>query len=277
MIEGYRVIDMHTHAFPDAIAERTVAYLAERGGMTPEGNGTVEALMTRMRESGVSLAINLPVVTKPSQYRSVNDFAAALNAAGEGIASFGGIHPESEDIEGELDGIVSRGLRGIKLHPDYQGVRIDDPRFISVVRAALSRGLHIVTHTGLDVAYPDDVHAMPSATARLLDALGDISAYGRGRLILAHLGGIFPSEAELRRHIVGRDVLLDLAYIVRHLAPEQLCSLIRLHGTDRVVFGSDYPWSDPAADVRALIRSGLTETELRAVLSGNAERLLATP
>ncbi len=277
MIEGYKVIDFHTHAFPDAIAERTMKYLAERGGMTPRGNGTAAALKAHMRESGVSLAVNLPVVTKPSQYRSVNDYAAALNAAGGEIMSFGGIHPESEDLEGELDGIVSRGLRGIKLHPDYQGVRIDDPRFIAVVRAALARGLHVVTHAGLDLAYPDDVHAMPEATARLLDALGDLPSSGRGRLILAHLGGVLPSEQELRRHIIGREVVLDLAYIIRHLAPEQLCAIIRAHGADRVIFGSDYPWSDPKADACALIRSGLSGDELRAVLSGNAERLLAEP
>ena len=77
--------------------------------------------------------------------------------------------------------------------------------------------------------------------------------------------------------MIGKRVMLDLAYIIRLLPLERLAALIRAHGVERVIFGSDYPWSDPSADVRALIGAGLSEDELRAILSENAERLLAVP
>ncbi len=268
-----RIIDFHTHAFPDAIAEKTVAHLARIGGLTPLGNGTVDALRAHMRASGVSLAVNLPVLTRPGQYGTVNDFAAALNAEGNGVASFGGIHPDSENIEGELDGIVRRGLCGIKIHPDYQGVMIDDPRYLRIVRGALERDLHVVTHAGLDAAYPELVHAPPEASRRLVCALGDLPKRSRGRLILAHLGGNEMWD-EVEKYLVGQPVMLDLAFIVRRLPAEQLLRIIRAHGAENVLFGSDYPWSDPAADAEALGAIGLSERELADVFENNASRLL---
>lgn len=268
-----KIIDFHTHAFPDAIAERTVAHLGRVGGLAPLGDGTVAALRAHMRASGVSLAVNLPVVTRPSQYRTVNDFAAALNSEGDGVISFGGIHPDSEDVEGELDGIVRRGLRGIKLHPDYQGVMIDDPRYLRIVGGALDRDLHVVAHAGLDVGYPDLIHAPPEASRRLIDALGDRLRAGRGRLILAHLGGNEQWD-EVERHLVGQRVMLDLAFIIRRIPARRLLGIIRAHGAGNILFGSDYPWSDPRADAEALRAIGLTEGELADIFENNARALL---
>lgn len=92
------VIDFHTHAFPDKIAEKTIAILADRSGTAASTDGTVDGLIGSMKDAGVDISVVLPVVTKPSQFESINAFAERINSL-PGIISFGGIHPDCEDSE----------------------------------------------------------------------------------------------------------------------------------------------------------------------------------
>ena len=123
--EGSKVVvDFHTHLFPEKIAEKTVAMLADRGGLEPHTNGTALDLIREMNEDGADLSIVLPVVTSPKQFDSIIRFAVKLNETyqtGEKrILSFGGIHPMSEHYKEELKELKQLGFLGIKLHPDYQ-------------------------------------------------------------------------------------------------------------------------------------------------------------
>ena len=84
-----------------------------------------------MKDAGVDCSIILPVLTKPEQFKKVNEFAVKLNEKYDGIKnvkliSFGGIHPDSSDYKYELREIVHMGLKGIKLHPDYQDTMLDE-------------------------------------------------------------------------------------------------------------------------------------------------------
>ena len=115
------VIDFHTHTFPDKIAEKTIAYLAEKGKVTPVRAGTLSALKEGMKESGTDYSVIVPIATVPKQVESINRLAAELNGK-DGIIYAGAIHPDYEDIDGALDFIKPAGLFGIKIHPDYQDV-----------------------------------------------------------------------------------------------------------------------------------------------------------
>ena len=104
----------------------------------------VEALapVDILRRGGVDLGVVLPVVTRPGQFDSVNAFAAQL-CEREGLISFGGIHPDDETPEEHIGKICELGLRGIKIHPDYQGVFIDDERYIRIARETLRQCVRI--------------------------------------------------------------------------------------------------------------------------------------
>ena len=112
------IIDFHTHVFPDKIAEKTISLLSEKASIPPFSDGTVNGLLGRMKEAGVSLSVTLPVLTNPDRFDSVNRFAAELNAAyggnGKGLVSFAGIHPLCEDIEGKMRFIKEKGFIGVK-------------------------------------------------------------------------------------------------------------------------------------------------------------------
>ena len=264
------LIDFHTHVFPDKIAPATVAALAKAGGTKPEGGtGTLDDLEGVALREDVSLCVNLPIATRPDQAASINRFAKEVNEREGRVVSFGAIHPDAAEPERELAKLAEAGFRGIKLHPDYQGHYADDPAVIRVVKEAKRLGLHTVFHGGVDIAFPSDVHATPERMANLLSSLGE----GEGQVIVAHIGG-YGLWDDVERILVGRDVYFDLSYGIDHLPPEQLLRIVTRHGTDKILFGSDYPWRDPADINRVLSKLPLSDEQLSLIRSGNAERLL---
>ena len=156
------IVDFHTHQFPDKIAAKTIEMLAAKSGIKPHTNGTAADLSAKLIEAGVDLGVVLPVVTKPSQFDTVNECAAQLSLQYPNLLSFGGIHPDDEDVSAHVAKIASLGLKGIKIHPDYQGVMIDDERYIRIAKEALSHGLMIVTHSGVDDGIPGEPHCPPA-------------------------------------------------------------------------------------------------------------------
>ena len=192
------IIDFHTHIFPDKIAVRTIEALEAKAGLTASTDGTLNGLLTSMEAAGVDMSVVLPVVTKPSQFETVNTFAASVNEQYQGkLLSFGGIHPDTEDYKKELDRIKELGLKGIKIHPDYQGVMIDDVRYMNIIEYADSLGLIILTHAGIDIGLPKPVHCPPDRMRKVLDALHP------KRMVVAHYGGWKQWEM-VYQHLAGR-------------------------------------------------------------------------
>ncbi len=267
------IIDFHTHQFPDKIAAKTIEMLAAKSGTVPLTNGTASDLSRVLRDSGVDLGVVLPVVTRPAQFDTVNECAAALAAQYPNLLSFGGIHPDDEDIPAHVAKIAALGLKGIKIHPDYQGVMIDDERYIRIAREALSHDLMIVTHSGVDDGFPDTVHCPPERAARFLDAVYGGKQPDRARIVFAHGGGNRMFD-DVIRHLGEWNVYFDLSYICSYAPAETVLSLIRAHGADKILFASDCPWGSPA-DTIAFIRSlDLSDQDERAILGGNAARAL---
>ena len=271
------IVDFHTHQFPDKIAAKTVEMLAEKlkdtSGVSPCTDGTAAGLSEKLTEACVDLGVVLPVVTRPGQFDTVNECAAELHAAYPRLISFGGIHPDDGDIPGHVAKIAALGLKGIKIHPDYQGVMIDDPRYIRIAKEALSHGLMLVTHAGVDDGVPGETHCPPDCAAKFLDAVYGGREPEKPMIVFAHGGGNRMFN-DVLTHLAGRNVYFDLSYICCYVDADTVMRLIRRHGAERILFGSDCPWGDPAGTI-AFIRSlPLTEAEKRAILGENAARAL---
>ena len=266
------IIDFHTHAFPDKIAERTVAALGKVANMTPLTDGTVDGLRRKLFDSGIDLGVILPVVTRADQFESINRFAASISA--DGVISFGGIHPDDEDVESHVAHIKSLGLRGIKIHPDYQGAYIDDERYVRIAKAALSAGLVVVTHAGVDVGFPGHpVRCTPERAERFLSAVTDGDAEMELPIVFAHGGG-YGMHDDVMRYLAGRKVYIDISMMPVISNTDEVTELIRMHGARRILFASDCPWGDPAEGVRFVNSLPITEEERELILHKNSERLL---
>ena len=262
------VIDFHTHIFPDRIAEKTIAKLEEVGNIRAFADGTLNGLKRSMKENDITMSVILPVVTKPSQFDTVNAFATEITGK-DGIISFGGIHPDSEDYKDKLDEIKKMGLLGIKLHPDYQETFIDDPKMVRIIRYACEIGLIVVIHAGIDIGLPDPVHCPPERTANMLNQIDCLDA----KIVLAHMGG-YGMWDEVEEYLVGKNVWFDTSYTLGMIPDDQFGRIVKNHGADRILFATDSPWGGQKETYDNLMKLDFTGEELERILYRNALDLL---
>lgn len=268
------IIDFHSHIFPDKIAKSTIELLAVKSKNPPYTDGTAEGISASMTDAGVDISVILPVMTKVTQFDSVNRFASEL-CGRRGIISFGGIHPDCTSPEEKLDYIAELGLRGIKLHPDYQNVFIDDERYIRIISHAVGLGLCVSIHAGIDTAYPETVHCPPDRCAHMLELVHPELPEGERKIILAHSGGLGQTE-EVLTHLCGKNVYFDLSYTLPNCTAtaEETAKIIHAHGADKILFGTDSPWGDQKQGVLRLNELPITDREREMIKWENASRIL---
>ena len=279
------VIDFHTHTYPDKMAAATLAKLSGVSHLRPFTDGTAAGLAASMAQAGVDRSIVLPVATSPRQVPHINDAAAQLNRdwADAGLFSLGCIHPDYGDWQGELARVAGLGLKGIKLHPQYQDTDFDDPRYLRILDRCGELGLVVLTHAGLDIGMPGKDNCAPEMVARVLEQVGPV------KLVLAHIGG-WRQWDRVEALLPGTGVYLDTSFSLGEITPlddghyrpgdlpllgrEDFLRLVRRFGADRVLFGTDSPWDDQGAALARLQALPLEPAELEAILGGNAKRLL---
>lgn len=259
------MIDFHTHMFPDKIAAKTLNFLSGRCKTIPFTDGTSQGLAQSTTEAGLEFSVALPVVTNPAQFDSINRFAEQHR---EGkLLSFGGIHPENEDYKEKLLDLKNRGFLGIKLHPDYQETFFNDIRYKRIISFASELGLIVSVHAGFDPGYPDCVHCTPAIAREVIDEVKP------EKLVLAHMGGYLRWD-EVEQELVGKNVWFDTAVVFGKIPDEQFIRICRQHGTDRILFATDSPWSGQKESVDYFKKMDLTEAEKEQIFTENAKNLL---
>ena len=278
---NYRIIDIHTHTFPEKIAARTIDKLGKAAGLYGHTNATNAELLVSMKKAGISCSFVLPVATSPSQVVKINDSSARLNETygGEGLFSLGCIHPDFEGYADELRRIRELGMKGIKIHPVYQDVDIDDIRFLRILDCAASLGLAVVAHAGLDIGIPGVVRITPKMSANAVRQIGSF------HFVLAHMGG-WRNWEEVPGYLAGTGVWLDTSFSYAMawprekegfqnpmLSAEKFMELKDIFGADHILFGSDSPWADQKESLEMIRGLPLTEEEKRLILGENARRM----
>ena len=265
------IIDFHTHVFPEKIAAKTIELLKAKGGIPAFSDGTAQGLIEALENAGVDLAVTLPVLTNPLSFEGVNRYAKEINDIFRDekrrLISFGAIHPLCEDIKGKMAKLKNDGFLGVKIHPDYQGAYINDEGYVKILNEARENDLIVLTHAGVDVAYPDDVHCTPSLTKELL------KKSPHKKFILAHLGGEKLQE-EFLNAFADDEVYFDTGYVLRAINEEILKNWLKKVGSERILFASDSPWSDIGRDVEILNSFNLDEKTKEKLFSFNAKKLL---
>ena len=279
------IVDIHTHTFPQAIAAATIEKLAAMSHLTPFTHGSNAELAASMAQAGVDRSIVLPVATNPAKVSHINDAAAKVNEdyAQTGIFSFGCMHPDAPNWKEELSRVERLGLKGIKLHPIYQGVDLDDPRFLRILDRCGELGLVVLVHAGLDVGIPGKVHASPEMSLNALRQVGPV------KLILAHMGG-WRNWDQVEQLLPHTSVCLDTSFSLGDMNPapdgfyrpeelhmmgrEQFTRMVGLFGPERIFFGTDCPWGSQKESLDRIRALPLSQDSLDAILGGNAQRLL---
>lgn len=265
-----KIIDAHCHIYPPKIAERALEgirgfYKLDAPEQTGRNDGTLETLIELGQEQGVTHFLCHSVATVPEQVQSINNFISqSQEAHPDVVIGFGTLHPESPDIKADLDYLIANGLKGVKLHPDFQGFALDSGRAYEMGEMIRDAGLPVLIHCG-DPRYD---RSNPPQLKKFLDELPDLTVIG------AHLGG-WKAWDEAVNEFAGRpSFYVDCSSSMYWLDNDSARSIIRRYGADRVMFGTDYPvWriDHEIARVEAL---GLTPEEEDMIFYGTAAKLL---
>ena len=261
-----RILDCHCHVFPDAIARRgteAVAKFYEKPA--PPVEASLNAVLQTQQEAGISLTVLCTAATNPAQVRPINRFMADCveRSAGRCLA-MGTLHPDSEDIAGDIEHLISLGLLGIKLHPDMQGFALNDPGTMALYEKARGR-LPFLLHTG-------DRRFNRSNPEQLIPVL---RSFPETRFICAHMGDQIDPMGSVRLLAGNYDNLwVDLSSVHCFFGAGRLFALIRAYGTDRVLFGTDFPMLNPRQEVEIFHSLPLTRAEREEIAWNNGARLL---
>lgn len=273
------ITDFHTHIFPEKIAAKVVAKLAKAANAKHYTDGSMDSLRRSMEQANVGQSIVLPVVTDPHQHTTINNAALHINEFSHetGIVSFGGIHPDNTNYRQIIRNLASNGIKGIKLHPVYQGYAFDDIKNLRIIDCASENGLVISVHAGLDVGIPGQDLVNPKHT------LSVIKQVKPEKLVMAHMGGWFQWDM-VEELLIGQNVYLDTSFALTKLCHldgteepmmnhQQFQRLVQKHGADRIIMGSDSPWSSQQESID-VIQKLLTAEDANKVLEKNAASLL---
>ncbi|MGA1869297.1 MAG: amidohydrolase family protein [bacterium] len=260
-----KIIDIHTHIFPDEIAEKTVKYLALEAKVDSYLDGTASDLRHSMDNAQISLSVNQPIATKPSQVSSINNWAKQIEDTH--ILSFGTIHPLFEDFASELKRIKDMGIKGVKIHPDYQNFFVDDESVFPIYECLEKNDMIILFHAGIDIGLYPPAHGTPDRIARVLDNFPKL------KIIAAHLGG-YECWDDVEKYLVGRNIFLDTSYVIDYMESTRMVKIMKEHGYDKILFATDSPWKPQSDEVKKLLSFPIPQKAKEDILCNNACTLL---
>ena len=279
------IIDMHTHIFPEKISENVIEKLSRVAGIPAFTDGTLNGLKKSMDAAQINYSVILPVATTPKQVEKINSTSAALNEEnfGDGIISFGCIHPDFTNYREELSRVKNYGLKGIKIHPVYQDTNLDDTKYMRILDRAAELDLIVVTHAGLDIGFPGAVRCSPQMIKKVVEEVGDF------KFVAAHMGG-WKNWSEVLKIFGGTKIFIDTSFSTGKIIPHedfywkkedlklldaaQFMEFVKVFGAERILFGTDNPWTSARTSIEFIKNLPLADSDKAKILGGNAKRLL---
>jgi predicted TIM-barrel fold metal-dependent hydrolase len=276
-------VDAHLHVFPDEAS----GLLAQGGERLAGHAGVVEEVRAIAARTGITrvLALNTAIGSVLRDFGQseeqiwanvveANEWICRVGAEGDVIAPALAADPtvDSTAMTTHLrDMLGLYDVRAIKVHPAIAHVMPDDPGFMAIYGVARDAGVPVVSHGGSSEGafYESDVqYCAPTNFTPVLGQFPDLV------LVIAHLGQPFFDDL-LAVGAAHPNAYTDLSFALgaRLIEPERLRHTVRTFGVDRVMFGTDFPFFDPADSLDYLSSAGFTAGELEQITGANAERV----
>lgn len=265
MYKGFKVIDAHCHIYPEKIAAKAVEGIGGFYDIKMGEKGIVSDLFEKGERAGIDQFIVFSVATKPAQVQSINEFIAGEVArAGGKLVGLGTVHPDSADMRGDIEHLKALGLKGVKIHPDFQKTKLDDYRFLKLYELCAAADLPVLAHTG-DKRYD---FSNPNRMRPLLEAFPDVTFIG------AHFGGWSIWEQAYESLAGFENFYVDCSSSFYALPREKSERLIAAYGEDKVLFGTDYPMWNADRELEYFFSLELSDSAREKILHQNAEKIL---
>jgi len=264
-IMDYKIIDFHTHAFPDFLAEKAVTKLAEESGdYKPFHMGSIKELLASMDDALVLKSFVANIATKPEQIAPILKWSKEIQS--ERILPLASFYPKNPNWERDIDMIVESGLRGIKLHPLYQNFFIDDDDLYPIYDYLQSNGIFILFHAGYDIAFDKQDNAAPFRIAKI------IKEFPRLTIIASHMGS-WQDWDNVLDLLSGKSLYFDTSFI-HEIEPELRDNILSKHDDELFLFGSDSPWLSPKQQIDFIDRLDISSDFKEKIYHINGERFL---
>ncbi len=258
-----KIIDFHTHIYPEPIARKAAQSIREFYQIQDVTlDGTVQQLLELGKNAGIDKFVTLPVAMKPAQTGHINDFMVAQAAAHPEFIGFGTVHAAMEGLTEEVQRILDLGLRGLKIHPDFQLFIIDDPRLFPMYEMIQGK-IPVIYHMG-DPRY-DFSH--PKRLRHVLEL------FPRLDVVAAHFGGYSMYQTGCE-YLEDTNCVFDISSSIMFMPEGVPEAYIRRYGAERMVFGSDFPLWNPEQEVQRFLDLKLTDQEREQIAHKTAEELL---
>lgn len=260
------IIDFHTHIFPDSIAEYAINKLSAMGGIKAHGLATEDDLERKMNESGVDYSVILSIATKTEQVEVINRYN--ISRKNPKLVFFGAMHQDYPDYEREIDFIYRNGIRGIKMHPEFQNFLPSDKKLFPLYKALSDRNMIILFHSGKEEFVKKEYYnSHPEQFSIVHETFPDL------KMILAHLGGHDMIE-EAVKYILGKNIYVDISYDLSEKNLSLLNTLLKYHNEDLILYGSDWPWKNLDEYLTLIKSAEISENIMKKILGINAFNLL---
>ncbi len=257
------IIDCHAHIYPEKIAVKAVKSIGAFYGVPIDRPGTVNGLLSQMRQAGINRSLVLAVAVEARQVVRINDFVMeAVHAHPDSLWGFATLHAEMDDPDAEVDRVLCAGMKGIKLHPDMQRFSLADPRADRLF-SACEGVCPMMLHTGDSRFHNSNPSLIPAILRR----------HPRLQLICAHFGG-YSEWDDAVRYLKDTGVYVDTSSTFFALPNERVLRLMEAYGEDRILFGTDFPMWRAIPEIQNLLSLGFSEKAMRKIFSENLKTLL---
>jgi len=256
------IIDFHAHVYPDDVANKLIPKMEAVYGVKRRHDATLKALLESIDNGGVDHVVVLPVANKP-EHAQLNAWYAKLKETSQKIVPFGSLHPENDPDE--LDSFPSLGLKGIKFQPNAQLFYPDERRMFKFYQKALELDLIVVFHAGDEEGGVKGEYSQPESFVEVLQSFPEL------KIILPHLGG-FRTWDKLDLVLGYKNVFYDTAHLPGNIDDQLFLDLVDRIGIEKIVFGTDFPWSDHKEDADFIKR--LLGNKAQKIFWDNPKRLL---
>ena len=260
-----KIIDFHTHAFPDYLAERAIPVLEEEADIKAVLDGKLSTQLSDMERNGVTAAVLASIATKPEQFPSIMSWSKSI--ASSRIYPFPSVHPDDPAARDRIRVLKREGMKGIKLHPYYQRFVLDEEKMFPLYEEICETGLLVLCHTGFDIAFERKRVADPVRIIKVLDRFPDL------KLVTSHFGA-WEDWDEVMKYLLGKPVYMDISYSGGYIAKETAGRILEEHPAEYLLYGTDSPWGSHTGTLDFLSGFGLDEERQSAILFRNAARLL---
>jgi len=222
---------------------------------------TAESLLREMDACGVERAVIVPADREIAvRNREGNDgVLAAMRRHPDRLTAFSTANPWfGADALAETERAFDAGAAGLKLHPVLQGFSILDPVARPIVELAAARGKPVYFHTGTPIG------STPFQLSELC------LRYPAGRFIMGHAAYSDYWNDVVYAYKAAPNMFVETS---THL-PVVIRLLVEAVGTERVLYGSNYPLNSMSLEVEKITRYISAPRDLERIFAGNLERLL---